>query len=60
MGASLMLAARYEAAETWLNRATSGFEECSDSFGRSATRLWLAFGYFKQKNFWSWFKISEE
>ncbi|MBI5353620.1 MAG: transcriptional regulator [Chloroflexi bacterium] len=51
MGASLMMAARYEAAETWLNRAVLGFEECSDSFGRSATRLWLAYGYFKQKKF---------
>ncbi|HEX6269007.1 MAG TPA: BTAD domain-containing putative transcriptional regulator [Anaerolineales bacterium] len=51
MGASLMLAARYEAAEGWLNRATRGFEECSDVFGRNVTRLWLAFGYFKQKNF---------
>ncbi|GAB4501630.1 MAG: BTAD domain-containing putative transcriptional regulator [Anaerolineales bacterium] len=49
MGASLMLAARYEAAEDWLNRAVAGFQECSDAFGRSAARLWLAFGYFKQK-----------
>ena len=49
MGASLMLAARYEAAEIWLNRAVLGFEECSDAFGRSAARLWLAYGYFKQK-----------
>lgn len=49
MGASLMLAARYEAAESWLNRAVLGFEECSDPFGRSAARLWLAFGYFRQK-----------
>lgn len=51
MGASLMRAARFEAAETWLNRAILGFEECSDSFGRSVARLWLAYGYFKQKKF---------
>jgi len=51
MGASLMMVARYEAAETWLSRAVLGFEECSDSFGRSAARLWLAYGYFKQKKF---------
>jgi DNA-binding SARP family transcriptional activator len=51
MGASLMLAARYEAAEVWLNRAVRGFEECSDTFGRSAARLWLAYGHFKQKKF---------
>jgi DNA-binding SARP family transcriptional activator len=50
MGASLMQAARYEAAEAWLNRAVLGFEECSDSFGRAAARLWMAFGWFKQKN----------
>jgi len=51
MGASLMLAARYEAADSWLNRAVLGFEECSDPFGRSMARLWLTFGYFKQKKF---------
>jgi DNA-binding SARP family transcriptional activator len=49
IGASLMLAARYEAAEQWLNRAVAGFQECSDPFGRSAARLWLALGYFRQK-----------
>ena len=49
MGASFMLAARYEAAEVWLNRAVRGFEECSDSFGRNAARMWLAYGHFKQK-----------
>lgn len=51
MGASLMQAARYEAAEVWLSRAVRGFEECSDSFGRVAARLWLAYGHFKQKKF---------
>lgn len=51
MGASLMLAARYEAAEGWLNQAVRGFEECSDPFGRSVARLWLSFGFFKQKRF---------
>ncbi len=51
MGSSLMLAARYEAAEEWLNRAVIGFQECSDPFGRSISRLWLAFGYFKQRQF---------
>jgi len=48
MGASLVLAARYEAAEQWINRAVAGFQECSDPFGRSAARLWLSQGYFKQ------------
>ena len=51
MAASLLLAARYEAAEDWLNRAISGFQECSDPFGRSAAKLWLAYSCFKQKQF---------
>ncbi len=49
MGASLMLASRYEAAEEWLNRAVLGFQECSDSFGKTAARLWLCYGWHKQK-----------
>jgi DNA-binding SARP family transcriptional activator len=49
MGASLTLAARYEAAEEWLNRAVLGFQECSDSFGVTAARLWLSLGFSKQK-----------
>ncbi len=49
MGASLTLAARYEAAEEWLNRAALGFQECSDPFGRAAARLWLCLGWLKQK-----------
>lgn len=49
MAASLSLAARYEAAEEWLNRAVLGFQECSDSFGVTAARLWLSFGFSKQK-----------
>lgn len=49
MGASLMLASRYEAAEDWLNRAVLGFQECSDPFGKTAARLWLCYGWHKQK-----------
>ncbi|MFH2103512.1 MAG: BTAD domain-containing putative transcriptional regulator [Chloroflexota bacterium] len=49
MGASLTLAARYEAAEEWLNRAVLGFQECSDPFGATAARLWLSLGFLKQK-----------
>ena len=49
MGASLMLAARYELAESWLNRAALGFQESSDPFGETATRLWLSQGYLKQR-----------
>lgn len=51
MGASLVMATRYEAAEEWLNRATLGFQECSDPLGRNVARLWLSLGYFKQKQF---------
>jgi DNA-binding SARP family transcriptional activator len=49
LGASLVLAGRCEAAEPWLGRAVLGFQECSDSFGRTAARLWLALNCFKQK-----------
>ena len=49
MGASLMLASRYEAAEEWLARAVLGFQECSDPFGLAAARLWLCYGWLKQK-----------
>ncbi|MFH2038969.1 MAG: BTAD domain-containing putative transcriptional regulator [Chloroflexota bacterium] len=49
MGASLIQAARYEAAEEWLNRAMLGFQECSDPFGMTTARLWLCLGFSKQK-----------
>ena len=42
MGAGLALAGRYELAMEWLSRALQGFQECSDSFGACAARLWLA------------------
>ena len=42
MGAGLALAGRYEGALDWLSRALQGFQECSDSFGACAARLWLA------------------
>ena len=51
MGAVLTLSARFEAAEEWLNRAVLGFQECSDPFGRTAARLWLCIGWFRQKQF---------
>lgn len=49
LGASLAQAARYEAAEEWLNRAVLGFQECSDPFGATAARLWLSLVFSKQK-----------
>ena len=51
MGASLILSARFEAAEEWLTLAVRGFQECSDNFGVTAARLWLAYGWFRQKQF---------
>lgn len=42
LGAGLTMAGRYEAALEWLSRALQGFQECSDTFGVCATRLWLA------------------
>lgn len=50
MGASLMLSARYEAAEDWLTQAVRGFQECADAFGMTAARLWLAYGALMQKH----------
>ncbi|MEJ2709994.1 MAG: BTAD domain-containing putative transcriptional regulator [Anaerolineales bacterium] len=51
LGASLVLYARYEAAQHWLERAAMGFEECSDPFGRAAARLWLCLAWFQEGNF---------
>ena len=51
LGASLVLASRYEAAQDWLERAAMGFEECSDPFGRAAARLWLCLVWFRKGNF---------
>ena len=49
-GAGLILAARYEAASEWLNRAATGFIECSDPFGACVARVWLCLGYYRQKD----------
>jgi LuxR family transcriptional regulator, maltose regulon positive regulatory protein len=52
-GAGLILAARYEAAFEWLNRAAAGFIECSDPFGESVARVWICLGWYRQKDFHS-------
>ena len=49
LGAGLGLAGRYEEAQTWLSRALQGFQECSDTFGACAARLWLCFIYWRQE-----------
>ncbi len=48
LGAGLGLAGRYEESQTWLGRALQGFQECSDTFGACAARLWLCFVYWRQ------------
>lgn len=53
VGASLTLSSRYEAAKEWLEHASLGFQECSDPFGRTASRLWICLGWFRQDNFTS-------
>lgn len=48
MGAGLAMAGRYEEALTWLSRALQGFQECSDTFGACAARLWLCLVHWRQ------------
>ncbi|MCB9135550.1 MAG: tetratricopeptide repeat protein [Anaerolineales bacterium] len=48
MGNSFLFEARYETAETWLNRARRGFEECSDPFGVVVSQLMLCLGWLRQ------------
>ncbi|MFN2197297.1 MAG: transcriptional regulator, partial [Anaerolineales bacterium] len=50
MGASLVLAERYELAAVWLNQAIRGFEACSDTFVATAARLWLALLLYNQND----------
>jgi LuxR family transcriptional regulator, maltose regulon positive regulatory protein len=50
LGSSLILAARYETAYEWLNRAILGFKDSSDPFGNCVARLWSCLGLFRQKN----------
>lgn len=48
MGAGLAMANRYEEAQLWLSRALQGFQECSDTFGACAARLWMCFILWRQ------------
>lgn len=45
LGASYVLAGKPEDAVELLSRVLVSFRECGDSFGRAATRLWLALAY---------------
>jgi ATP/maltotriose-dependent transcriptional regulator MalT/DNA-binding SARP family transcriptional activator len=48
MGASLVLADRYEAASDWLEQAIRGFRDCNDPFGALVGRLWVCLSLFLQ------------
>ena len=45
LGASYVLCGQPERAAEVLQRVLAAFRECGDSFGRTATRLWLASAY---------------
>lgn len=45
LGASYVLALRSDEATEVLARVLQSFRDCGDSFGRTATRLWLALAY---------------
>lgn len=49
IGASYSLAARYETARHWLNRAAHGFQQCSDPFCLTVANLWYCLGLFHQE-----------
>lgn len=49
MGANLVQAGQYEAADPWLMEAQRGFHECSDPFGKTATRLWRCLSLYHQE-----------
>jgi DNA-binding SARP family transcriptional activator len=51
MGANHILIDEYDQAMTWLDQAVLGFQECSDSFGTAAARLWLCLGFFRKGHF---------
>jgi DNA-binding SARP family transcriptional activator len=48
LGASFTLAARYESAADWLDRAARGLVECSDPFGLTAVKLWQCLAWYRQ------------
>ena len=48
MGASMVLAGRYESSHDWLKMASQGFQECADPFGVAGAHLWRCLAYFHQ------------
>jgi LuxR family transcriptional regulator, maltose regulon positive regulatory protein len=40
MGASLVLAERYDQAQPWLTQAAASFRACADPYGEAIVRLW--------------------
>jgi DNA-binding SARP family transcriptional activator len=51
MGASYVLAEKFDEAASWLEKALRGFQECSDAFGAHATRLWQVYVMFQQEDY---------
>ena len=51
IGASYILGGQYVQSGEWLDKALRGFQECSDPFGVSATRMWQCLGWYQQGEF---------
>ena len=51
LGGSYLLSGKFSLGFEWLDKALRGFQECSDTFGISAARLWQCFGWFQQGQF---------
>jgi DNA-binding SARP family transcriptional activator len=50
MGANHTLAEDHDTAAEWFGQALRGFQECSDPFGATVTRLWSCVGWYQQGN----------
>jgi ATP/maltotriose-dependent transcriptional regulator MalT/DNA-binding SARP family transcriptional activator len=51
MGVNHFLAGDFHQALNWLDPSVRGFQECSDTFGAAAARLWLCLGWFQQSHY---------
>ncbi|MBI9045642.1 MAG: hypothetical protein JEZ06_14225 [Anaerolineaceae bacterium] len=51
LAVSFLLANRFQSASDFFHQALNGFQECSDVFAVTATRLWLCYQWFLNRNF---------
>ncbi|MBN2043958.1 MAG: hypothetical protein JW757_02960 [Anaerolineales bacterium] len=51
LGTSYLLEGKLDQALEWLDQSVRGFDECSDSFGLSAARMWQCLAWFKKQAF---------